>query len=312
MNRCRFVLVALIAALFVAPAGAQTPTKQKITVAFPTVDPTAEVLYAYDLGLFDKAGLDVTLQPLANGGAIAAGVASGAIDFGVGNVIAIETAHTRGVPLVIVAPGAANLNSAPSNVLIVKKDSPLQKASDLNGKVIATNPLRGIGDLLTSAWLDKNGGDSTTVKYIEIPFPQAEGAVTQGRADASLSVEPFITQSKTDTRVFSNPFAVLGDNYLITGYFAAAPWAQANKAIVARFAAVIRDAGDWANKNPAKSAEILAKYAKLDPEVVRQTVRARYATTLTPAQLQPTIDTAAHYKYIDAAFPAQDIIFQPK
>jgi hypothetical protein len=27
---------------------------------FPTVDPTAEVLYAYDMGFFDKAGLDVT------------------------------------------------------------------------------------------------------------------------------------------------------------------------------------------------------------------------------------------------------------
>jgi NitT/TauT family transport system substrate-binding protein len=310
MNRCRIVLMALAFALLAAPGAAQT--KQKITIAFPTVDPTAEVLYAYDLGLFDKAGLDVTLQPLSNGGAIAAGVASGAIDFGVGNVIAIETAHTKGVPLIVVAPGAINLNSAPSNVLIVTKNSPLQKASDLNGKVVATNPLRGIGDLLTSAWIDKNGGDSTTIKYIEIPFPQAEGAVTQGRADASLSVEPFITQSKGDTRVFSNPFGVLGDNYLITAYFAAAPWAQANKAVVARFAAVIREAADWANKNPAKSAEILAKYAKLDPDVVKQTIRARYATTLTPAQLQPTIDTAAHYKYIDAAFPAQDIIFQAK
>jgi len=36
-------------------------------VAFPPVDPTAEVLYAYDLGLFDKAGIDVTLTPLGNG-----------------------------------------------------------------------------------------------------------------------------------------------------------------------------------------------------------------------------------------------------
>jgi hypothetical protein len=34
---------------------------------------------------------------------------------------------------------------------------------------------------------------------------------------------------------------------------------------------------------------------------VKQTIRARYATTLTPAQLQPTIDTAAKYKFIRAA-----------
>jgi ABC-type nitrate/sulfonate/bicarbonate transport system substrate-binding protein len=310
MKRCCIALITLALALIASPAGAQT--KEKITVAFPTVDPTAEVLYAYDLGIFDKDGLDVTLQPLANGGAIAAGVASGAIDFGVGNVIAIESAHSKGVPLMIVAPGQVNIDDAPSNVLIVAKNSLLQKPSDLNGKIIATNPLRGIGDLMTDAWIDKHGGDSSTVKYIEIPFPQAEAVVTQGRADASLSVEPFITQSKADTRVFANTFDVLGNGYLITAYFAAGPWAAAHPAVVAKFQAAIREAGDWANKNPAKSAEILAKYAKLDPDVVKQTIRARYALTLSAGQLQPTIDRAAKYKFIDSGFPAQDIIFQAK
>jgi ABC-type nitrate/sulfonate/bicarbonate transport system substrate-binding protein len=75
---------------------------------------------------------------------------------------------------------------------------------------------------------------------------------------------------------------------------------------------VIRQTADWANKNQAKSADILAKYAKVDPETVKQTVRAHYATTLTTRQLQATIDVAAHYKYLDGAFPASDIIFQPK
>lgn len=308
MKSVRLALLAVVVLILGAiPATAQT--KDKVTVGFPTVDPTAEVLYAYDLGYFDRAGLDVTLQPFANGGAIATGVASGALDFGVGNVISIEAAHRKGVPLVIVAPGAANVNSAPSNVLIVTKDSPLHRASDLNGKVVATNPLLGIGQLMTDEWMDRNGGDSSTVKYIEIPFPDAEGAVVQGRVAASLSVEPFITQSRNDARVFSNPFSVYGDNWLITAFFANGTWAQAHPAIVQKFATAIHDAGVWANANPAKSAEILAKYAHLDPAVVRQTIRARYAVTLTPRQLQVTIDGAAKYKIIDSAFPAQDIIF---
>ena len=310
MKRCRMILMSLALLFAASPVTAQT--KEKITIAFPTVDPTAEVLYAYDMGFFDRAGLDVTLQPLSNGGAIAAAVASGAVQIGIGNVMAIESAHKKGIPLTIVAPAAVNLDNAPSNVLIVSKNSPLRNAKDLNGKVVATNPLRGIGEVMTSDWIDKNGGDSTTVKYIEVPFPEAEGVVVQGRADASLSVEPFITQAKGDTRVFSNPFAVLGDGYLITAYFAAAPWAQAHSDAVARFAAVIRDTANWANANQSKSAEILAKYAHLDAAVVKQTVRARYATTLTPAQLQPTIDAAAKYKVLDGTFPAQEIIFAPK
>ena len=308
----RFKLLLMSLALLLAAAPATAQTHDKISVAFPTIDPTAEVLYAYDLGYFDKAGLDVTLMPMANGGAIAAGVAGGSIDIGVGNVINIETAHKKGVPLTIIAPGAYNVNSAPSNVLIVSKTSTLKTAKDLNGKIIATNPLRGIGEVMTSAWMDKNGGDSTTVKYIEIPFPEAEGVVTSGRADATLSVEPFITQSKSDTRMFSNIFDVFGDGWLITSYFASTPYAQAHPTIVARFAAIIKQTAAWANANPEKSAEILAKYSKLDPAVVKQTIRAKYSTTLTAAQLQPTIDASAKYKIFDGAFPAQELIFAPK
>jgi NitT/TauT family transport system substrate-binding protein len=310
VKRFHIVLAALALALLGSPITAQTP--EKITVAFPTVDPGAEPYYAADMGFFEKAGLDVTLEPLANGGAIASGVASGSIDIGISNVIAIETAHEKGLPFVVVAPGSDNIASLPSNVLIVAKNSPLQKAADLDGKIIATTPLHGIGDLLISAWIDKNGGDSSTVKYIEIPFPQAEAVVTQGRADASLSVEPFITQAKADTRIFGNVFAVLPDGYLITAFFANAAWAKAHPAVIARFAAVIRQTADWANKNPAKSAEILAKYAKVDPDMVKQTIRSHYATTLAPKQLQATIDVAARYKYLDGAFPATDLIFQPK
>ena len=81
---------------------------------------------------------------------------------------------------------------------------------------------------------------------------------------------------------------------------------------MSRFAAAIRETALWANKNTDKSAEILAKYSKLDLDLVKQTVRAVYATTLTPAQLQPTIDGAVRYKLIDSSFRAQDIIYQPK
>jgi ABC-type nitrate/sulfonate/bicarbonate transport system substrate-binding protein len=307
----RPVLMVLALLLAASPVTSQT-TRDKITVAFPPVDPTAEVLYAVDRGFFDKAGIDVTLQPLGNGGAITAGVAGGSIDIGVGNVITIESAYKKGVPITVIAPGAYNLNSAPSNVLLVAKNSPLRTAKDLNGKVIATTPLRGIGEVLTDAWIDKNGGDSSTIKFIEVPFPQAAAVVMQGRADATLSVEPFLTQSKNDTKVFSNIFDALGDGYLITAYFTSSAWAQAHPGLVARFAGAIRDAGVWANANPAESAEILAKYGKLDPAMVKQTIRARYATTLTPGQLQPTIDASAKYKIFDGGFPAQELIFAPK
>ena len=308
LKRSHALLVPLALGLAARPALAQAP-KDKLRVAMPTLDPTAEVFYGVDMGFFDKAGIEIEMVPLVNGAAIVAAVASGTIDIGVGNALTAEAAFKKGIPITVIAPGAASENSAPSNVLLVLKGSPLKTAADLNGKVIGVSPLRAIGDVATSAWIDKNGGDSSTVKYIEVPFPQAEAVLVQGRADAAFCSEPFITQAKATTRIFANTFSALGDGFLVTAFFAAKPWAQANAPVVARFAATIREIGAWANKNPDASADILAKYAKIDPAIVKASVRSRFATTLTPGQLQPTIDASAKYKLLDAAFPAQDLIF---
>jgi NitT/TauT family transport system substrate-binding protein len=310
VNRSHALLLPL--ALGLATRAAVAQAKDKVRVAFPTLDPTAEVAYGIDQGFFERAGFAIEPIPLTNGAAIAAGIASGAIDIGIGNVLTIESAYKRGIPLTIIAPGAASANDAPSNVVLVRKDSPLKTAADLNGKVIGVSPLHGIGDIATNAWIDKNGGDASTVKYIEIPFPQSEAALVQNRADAAFCSEPFITQARATTRVLANTFSALGEGFLVTAFFAAAPWAQANAGLVARFAAVIRQVGEWANTHADASADILAKYAKLDPAIVKASVRSRFATTLTPAQLQPTIDASAKYKLLDAAFRAQDLIFQPK
>jgi NitT/TauT family transport system substrate-binding protein len=291
------------------PARAQAPAK--LRVAFPTLDSTSEVMFAADMGFFERAGLDVELMPLVNGAAIAAGVASGAIDIGLGNTLTVITAYKKGLPFTIIAPAAMNVNGAPANVLLVTKTSPIASARDLNGKVIGVSPLRAIGEVAISQWMDKNGGDSASVKYIEVPFSQAESVLVAGRADAAFSSEPFITQARADTRILANPFSVIGENWLITAFFANKAWAQAHPDLVARFDRVVRETAIWANKNQDTSAGILAKYAKMDVAVVKETVRARFAATLTPAQLQPTIDASARYKLLDASFPASDLIFQP-
>jgi NitT/TauT family transport system substrate-binding protein len=303
-------LLPLALGLATRAAGAQT-AGTKLRVAYPTLDPTAEVAYGIDAGFFDKAGIEIEGVPLKNGAEIVAGIVGGSVDIGVGNTLTIESAYRRGIPLTIIAPAAASENAAPSNVLLVLKNSPLRTAADLNGKTISVSPLRAIGDIATSAWIDKNGGDSSTVKFIEIPFSQAEAALVQGRVDAAFCSEPFITQAKPTTRMFANTFSALGEGFLVTAFFAKKDWAQASAPAVAHFATVIRQIGAWANKNPDASADILAKYAKLDPAIVKASVRSRFATTLTPAQLQPTIDASAKYKLLDASFPASDLIFSP-
>jgi ABC-type nitrate/sulfonate/bicarbonate transport system substrate-binding protein len=285
-------------------AATAVPALRVSTIPF---DSGSAAFYAADLGFFTKAGLDVTVTPVNNGPAIAAAVASGATDIGFSNALSIATAYKRGLPFVFVGPSAVYASAAPTALMMVPKDSPLKTARDLNGKTIAINGLKSISEYMPSRWIEANGGDPTTVKYIEIPPSDVPAALASHRVDAAIVAEPQITQAKASSRVFADVYDVIGDGYVLAAYFTTRAWADAHPDLVRKFDAAMREAAQWANANPDKSAEILAKYTKLDPALVRASVRAKFGETLTPGMIQPLIDLAAHFG-VFASFPAQEIV----
>src|ERR1700733_12203546 len=82
----------------------------------------AEVYYALDMGFFKKAGLDVEITTLNNGGIISAGVASGTFDVAQAAVSSVASAHERGVNFVIIAPAALWTSDRPTSALVVAKN----------------------------------------------------------------------------------------------------------------------------------------------------------------------------------------------
>ena len=60
-------------------------------------------------------------------------------------------------------------STSPVTVLAVAKNSTVRAAKDLEGKAIAVLSLEGPTKIAASAWLDKNGINPSTVKFIELP-----------------------------------------------------------------------------------------------------------------------------------------------
>ena len=313
MRRRALLAAAALAALCASsvPVAAQSP--QPLRIQSIPFDAGSEAFYARDLGLFSKQGIDATVQPVGNGPAIAAAVASGAVDIGFSNALSIETAYKKGLPFVFIAPAAIYSSAAPSSLLMVPKDSPAKVAKDLNGKTIAVNGLKNIAEFAPAYWIDKNGGDSSTIKFIELSPAETPAALEQHRIDAAHVAEPQITQAKATSRVFAKTYDPLGDGFMIAGYFTTRQWADAHPDLVKKFQAAIRETAIWANSkaNTDKSADMLATLTKLDPALVRSSVRAKFGLALSPAAIQPTIDLAARYKLLDA-FPASELIYVAK
>lgn len=307
-RRAPLVLAALALCL-TAGAGSASADTATLRIATTPIDVGAEVYYAQDMGFFKKAGLDVQVETISNGGAIAAAVASNAVDIGQGNVLSLITAYRRHIPITVVAPAGRYAAQRPTSQLLVAKNSPIHSAADLKGKTVATNGLQNILVLGVDAWVGESHGDPTAVHFLELPFPDMEGALAQGRVDAAFMAEPSLSAAKHTMRVVGDPFTAISPDFLIGAWFTSTSWAQAHPDLVKRFQAVMRETAAWANAHPAQSAQILAKYTKISPDLLRTMARASYSPDVDPRQIQPVIDAAAKYGIIDGGFPAASMIY---
>jgi NitT/TauT family transport system substrate-binding protein len=298
------------ASLFLTTAGARAQSAATLRIATLPIESAAEVFYAKDMGFFAKAGFDVDIQTMQTSAAMAAATASNAVDIGYSPVDSLATIHQRKVPVVVIAPANEYISPSRNAGLALSANSTVRVAKDLNGKIIAVSNLRSLSENAARAWMDRNGGDSSTAKFVEIPFPAMQPALDTGHVDAAWVAEPFISAAAKNGRVIEYGFDAIAPRFLIGAWFTTAQWANDHRDAVARFAAVIHDTAVWANKNQAQSGQIVAKYTKVDPAVLATMTRSHYAEALTPAAMQPLIDVSAKYNGF-ATFPAQELIYVP-
>jgi NitT/TauT family transport system substrate-binding protein len=290
------------------PASAQT-SPIPLRVGVLPVEAAAEAYYARDLGYFAKAGLDVTITPLANTPTIVSAVLGGSLDIAYTTIDTVASGHAHGIPLVVIAPATDYVDPLTLKTagILVRPDSPIRTAKDLSGKTIALPALHSLGTTGASAWIDANGGDSTTVNYVEIPFPAEPAALSTGRVDAIFEVEPFFGAAAKTNRVLMYGYTAIGKRFTQNLWVTTRDWATAHADLVSRFAAVIHQTAVWANKNHDQSGPLLAKYTSIPADAIAGMVRGHYAEEMTPALLQPGIDASAKYNNF-ATFPASALL----
>ena len=167
-----------------------TPVRFTTTVA----DDLRGYLYAQKVGWFREAGLEVTLAPGATGAIVAQSIIGGADDIGKSSITSIIAAYARGLAFAVIAPGLSYRKEEPTAGILVAANSPLKTVLDLQGKVVSCSAIGDIAYLGLRSLIDSHGGDSSTVKWVELPFPAVSAAIQSGRVDAGLMGEPAMMQ----------------------------------------------------------------------------------------------------------------------
>lgn len=180
-----------------APSTAETSTAgelAEVSVALVPVTGSAPIFVAAEQGFFEDEGLDVTIQEVPGPAAVAA-LQNGEVEFASLGASVVVGAVAQGLPLQVVSSLAHAPQEAEeeSTVLMVMPDSGLEDVSSLDGASVATQSLSSQATIMTRAAIDNLGGDSSTVEFIDVPFPDQMSALRSGAVDAAAAVEPFVT-----------------------------------------------------------------------------------------------------------------------
>jgi NitT/TauT family transport system substrate-binding protein len=220
-------------------------------------------------------------------------------------------AHVAGFDFKLIAGGASNVKDKnESHAIQVGKDSPIKAAKDLEGKTVAVNTLNNIVHLMAMAWVDKNGGSSAKVKFVEVPFPQMAATLSAGKVDAISVHEPFVTAAlqKGAVRTLAQPWGEVLPKFLIASWFASEKWIAKNRKTAQAFVRAINRGIETIQADPDGSRAAMVKWAGLNPELAGKIGLPVFEKNISEKDVQATIDLTQKYKLIAKNIKARDVI----
>lgn len=288
-----------------APAATEdTGELTKVTVGVIPIADTAPLYLGLERGFFADEGIDLTIETATGGAAIVPAVVSGDYQFGFSNLLSLMVATEKGLPLKVVSAAVATTGDTASDfgAIIVAADSPVQTLADLNGKTVSSNSLNNINDTVVRTIIDRDGGDSSTVSFVEIPFPDAGAAVENGQVDAAFVVEPFVTSAiEAGDRVLAYGYAEFDERLDVAAYFASTATTTENPELVSKFQSAMTKSLEYAQDNPDAVRDIIATYTKTPPEVLAKIVLPTFPTEINEDAAAALGDAAVEYGVLKKA-----------
>jgi NitT/TauT family transport system substrate-binding protein len=272
-----------------------TQQTQKVTVGVIPILDVAPIHLGKEKGFFADRGIDLTLESGQGGAAIIPGVVSGQFQFGFSNMTSLILAKSKNLPLKVVAAGTSstNVDGKDFSAVVVKADSPITSAKDLAGKTVSVNTLNNVGDTTVRESIRKAGGDPSTVKFVELAFPDMPAALEKGQIDAAWIVEPFVTIVKSQgARIIASNLVDTAPNLMISGYFTSDKLISEKPDLVKAFTEALNESLEYADAHPDEARAIVATYTKIDKGLLDQLILPKWHTEINRESTQKLVDLA--------------------
>jgi NitT/TauT family transport system substrate-binding protein len=161
--------------------------------------------------------------------------------------------------------------------------------------------------------LKANGVDPSSVKYVELGFPQAADALKSGQIDAYPAQAPFtsrILQSGAGYEV-ANWLKNTPDGTLTVVYATLRKWGVENKDTIIGLREAMKEANAYGKTHVEELYAAIAKYTKLPIQVVSSLPPPNLSVDVTPEQVKFWIDLAKEQGVIKGNPDPKSILYEP-
>jgi NitT/TauT family transport system substrate-binding protein len=289
----------LATSLFATACGSEEPSApgqpDKVTVGVIPILDVAPIYLGVKKGFFEKHDIQLELKQAEGGAAIVPAVVSEQYQFGFSNVISLLLAQSEGLPVKVVSNGnnSTGVDGKDFAGLLVKGDSPITSAKDLEGKTVAANTLQNIVDTSVRASVRKAGGDPSKVKFVALPFPEQPAALANGQVDAVFVVEPFQQAVLAEGgRKIASSYVDAAKDLTVAAYFTSQQLQAENPDLVKRFTAAMQESLSYADSHPDEAREIIGTYTKIAPEVIAKVTLPKWPADINRDSLETMADLA--------------------
>lgn len=309
VTRARAIATAA-AAVVLAPSALRAQTNLlPLRVGGTPNDDMTPVVYAKNAGIFAKNGLDVDLEKSSSGAAAAAAVAGGAYDVAKSSITSIFDAHEKGIGFTALTPAGIYDSRDPYGGFLIAANAPMKTGKDYNGTTVGVASLGSIGRVAMAAWVDKNGGDPSTIKFVEIPFTAVTAAIDAGRIVAGETAHPTQAAAIATGRYKLMPaYDAIALRYIGAVYYTTRDFSLGHAAAIKAFVKSFYEAVAATNGHPELTAKMMSDFSGVVLDTYQKMPRVLAGTELVLAQIQPTIDATAKYGALKKSFPARELV----
>ena len=305
------VVASLLAVFFMFSAG-YAKELQPLKVSYLPIIDLLQLYVGWEKGFFEEEGLKVEGQATSGGAVNQTLVESGSVDLGWTAVVPLSQAYVKGFEFAFIAPGGFNDRTNRSTVALVKKGSSIQSVKDLAGKKIAVNGIQSVNHLSVLTIADFFKVDLKSLKFMEVNFPMQPAAIKEGAVDAASLNQPFLAVAESEgvaRQLYPGFFPPeIAERYMISSWFARKSSLAKNREKIGAFLKAINKSTDFINRNPNQLPEIIAKYTKMDVNLVRKVTLPKFFTKVLKKDIQVQIDLCAKYGFIQKGFDAKEIV----